>query len=176
MASCAYCDTTIFFGGKTHDGQKYCNDQCAHRGLLANVASQIPQATVDQFVARVHSGNCPKCEGQGPVDLHTSHKVWSALLLTSWSSSPEVCCQSCGTKQKLGATAFSLFLGWWGFPWGILMTPMQIGKNIWGMFSHPDPTTPSAALIRILRLQLAAHAVQAEKESAQTAQAGSVAG
>jgi hypothetical protein len=165
MASCAYCNTTIIFGGTRSGDLRFCNDTCAQRGALASIADQLPQADVADFIGRVHQGNCPECSGPGPVDVHTSYRVWSALVLTQWSSRPLVSCKSCGTKQKLGDTAFSLFLGWWGFPWGILMTPVQLGKNIFALMKAPDPSSPSPALEKILRIHLAAQVVSRQRQA-----------
>jgi hypothetical protein len=163
MASCAYCNTTILFGGKKQGDLRFCNGECQQRGILASVASQIPKQEVDGYVAKVHRGTCPSCSGTGPIDVHTSYRVYSALIYTSWSSRPAVCCKSCGTKRKLGDTAFSVFLGWWGFPWGLLVTPLQIGRNVVGFFRTPDPSTPSPALEKMLRLNLAAQVLQSQQ-------------
>lgn len=164
MARCAYCDTTILFGGKRQREQRFCNDKCATNGALAAAAASFSDQDVAHHVTMVHRGNCPRCDGQGPVDVHTSHRVWSALLMTQWSSRPAVCCQRCGTKRKLGDAAFSLVLGWWGFPWGLVMTPVQLGRNLVGAFRAPDPAQPSALLEKHLRLQLA-HQVVARQQA-----------
>jgi hypothetical protein len=87
----------------------------ARGGLLA-VSRQLPQAAVQEQVWKAHQGLCPKCGGAGPVDVHVSHKVWSALVLTSWASTPRISCRSCGLKSQLIGTAFSLVFGWWGIP------------------------------------------------------------
>lgn len=157
MASCAYCDTTILFGGKRHGDLRFCNDKCLAAGAVAQTAAALPAADVALHVAKVHRGNCPQCDGQGPVDVHTSHRVWSALVMTQWSSRPLICCQRCGTKRKLGDAAFSLVLGWWGFPWGLIMTPVQVVKNVAGAFGGPNPDQPSAQLEKQLRMRLATH-------------------
>lgn len=156
MASCAYCNTTILFGGRKQGDLRFCNAGCETKGVLVRVASQVPQDTVDRYLAQVHRGPCPRCDGQGPVDVHTSHRVWSALFMTSWSSRPAISCRPCGVKRKVGDAAFSLLLGWWGFPWGLLVTPLQVGKNVFGAFRTPDPARPSATLEKLLRMQLAA--------------------
>jgi hypothetical protein len=160
MASCSYCNTTILFGGKRTGDLRFCDEKCAQKGALALVANQLSPAEVATYIYRVHRGRCPKCSGPGPVDVHTSYRVWSALVMTSWSSRPLVACKSCGTRQKLGDTAFSLFLGWWGFPWGIVMTPVQLVRNIFTLLKASDPNSPSPALEKILRLHLAAQLVE----------------
>jgi hypothetical protein len=55
----------------------------------------------------------------------------------------------------LVAIATSSVLGWWGFPWGLLVTPVQIARNIVGLFATPDPASPSRALTDLVRRQLA---------------------
>ena len=150
MASCAYCSSIILFGGKKRGDLRFCNAECAEKGLLTEIANRLPQAQVAQYVAHVHGGTCPVCGKSGPVDVHTSYRVYSLVLFSSWSSRPAVCCQRCGIRKKAGDMLFSLFLGWWGFPWGILMTPVQVGRNLFGFVLRPDPTRPSKALEKIL--------------------------
>ena len=165
MAKCDYCGSTILFGGKQDANGRYCNAKCQGRGALLALSQQIPQATLQEQVWKVHQGLCPKCGGSGPVDVHVSHKVWSALYITKWSSTPTTSCRSCGIKSQLTGSAFSLFLGWWGFPWGLVLTPVQIGRNVFGIARPPDPSKPSAQLEKIVRMTIASQAIQ--KQSAQ---------
>ncbi|HEX6705623.1 MAG TPA: hypothetical protein VF169_12745 [Albitalea sp.] len=165
MASCAYCSTTILFGGTREGDLRFCNAKCQANGTLSRVATQLPREDVERYLGEVHRGNCPQCRGDGPVDLHTSYRVWSAVFLTQWSSRPAVCCKRCGTKRKIGDMVFSLVLGWWGLPWGLLMTPVQLGRNLVGAFRTPDPSRPSPALEKVLRLQLAAGAMAARQRA-----------
>jgi hypothetical protein len=164
MAACAYCETSILFGGTREGDLRFCNADCQQKGFVAVVAQQVPDGVVSEQVSRVHQGLCPKCGGSGPVDVHTSYRVWSALLMTSWSSRPHVVCRSCGSRARLGDLLFSLLFGWWGFPWGFVMTPVQLVRNIAGLVSSPDPTLPSAQLSRIVRLHLAANAIEAQQK------------
>ncbi len=164
MARCDYCGTTIIFGGVTDEHLRFCNDKCHQQGFLLAVADQVPEDVMAEQVMEVHQGLCPKCNGQGPIDVHTSHTVWSALLITSWQSRPEVCCRSCGVKSKLGAAATSSLFGWWGFPWGIIATPIQITRNVVGIFSSPDPSRPSPQLESIIKVGLAAQYVEASQQ------------
>lgn len=165
MASCSYCGTFILFGGVQDGELRFCNQNCQQAGYLLRVAEQVPQDITWQQVQLAHQGNCPKCGGAGPIDVHTSHTIWSALVLTSWRSNPEVMCRSCGIKAKLGGILFSGFLGWWGFPWGLIMTPIQIIRNIAEIVSPPDPSTPSAQLQKIVRLHLASQYVAANPQT-----------
>jgi hypothetical protein len=162
MAKCDYCGSTIIFGGKRQGELRFCNDRCRGNGGLLLISRQLPENVVHESVWKVHQGICPKCQGAGPIDVHISHRVWSALFLTSWKSIPQVSCRSCGVKGQLGSTAFSLALGWWGFPWGFIVTPVQIVRNVAGMLGGPDPTKPSPHLERLIRLNIAAQAVAAQ--------------
>src|SRR5262245_1613216 len=83
MAKCGYCGTTILFGGARDGDVRYCNADCQQRGAVAAVAQHVPDQLVSEQVWKVHQGVCPRCGGRGPVDVHTSYRVWSALVLTS---------------------------------------------------------------------------------------------
>jgi hypothetical protein len=159
MARCDSCGTTILFGGVTEGNLRFCNATCYQRGFLLTMANEVPENLVSQHLAALHQGPCPKCNGPGPVDVHTSHVVWSLLVMTSWNSIPQVCCRRCGVKSKLGNALISGLVGWWGFPWGLIMTPIQIVRNTYGVFSPPDPTQPSTQLEQLVRVNLAAQLI-----------------
>jgi hypothetical protein len=156
MSSCSYCNSIILWGGRQIGAFKFCNDKCAIKGTRALAAQQIPDDVVIPFVRRLHSGPCPKCGGPGPVDVFTAYSIWSAVVVTRWVSEPQVSCKPCGVKHQAVSLGKSLVLGWWGFPWGLIITPIQIVRNVIGLSKSPDPFQPSAALQQIARLQLAA--------------------
>lgn len=158
MAACDACGTTILFGGVRDGDQRYCNANCARRGAEMLGADRVPESAVERQAREIHQGNCPKCGGPGPVDVHKSHSVYSFLVMTRWATKPQVCCRGCGRKSQVVGAVSSLALGWWGFPWGLLLTPVQVGKNVGGILgmSGPDPSTPSADLRKIVRLTFVA--------------------
>jgi len=159
MARCSYCNSQILFGGVTDGEFRFCNATCHQKGFLLRAGSRIPEGVVAEHTRAVHDGQCPRCQGPGPVDVHTSYSVWSALVMTSWRNTPQVCCQGCGNKSRLAGLAKSLALGWWGFPWGVIMTPVQVARNAAGLVSPPDPLTPSKQLESMVRIHLAAQSV-----------------
>lgn len=163
MAKCSYCGTSILFGGVKDEENRFCNERCHEMGFLVQVADRVPQEMLDQQVAATHQGNCPKCCGKGPVDVHTSHWIWSALVLTSWNSKPELCCRSCGIKSKLAGIFVSGLVGWWGVPWGIIVTPIQLIRNVVGLVSGPNPTVALPELQNLVRMELAARLVHASR-------------
>jgi hypothetical protein len=162
MASCATCNKTILFGGTRRGTERFCSEACSTAGAGARLAAQIPASVVQQQVWQVHQGNCPRCGGRGPIDVHTSYRVWSALVVTQWSNRPNVCCRSCGTRARLVDAGFSLVLGWWGVPWGLIWTPVQAFRNVAGIFSSRNASVPSPELENIVRLQLAGRALAAQ--------------
>jgi hypothetical protein len=152
---CAYCDTRILFGGKREGGLRFCNEECRRAGVRLSVSHQIPDQLIKERVATVFNGTCPRCGGPGPVDVHTSHRVISALVVTSWRNRPALTCRSCGNKARLRDAALSLGLGWWGLPWGLIMTPVQVVRNVAGLLGATDRSQPSSRLERLVRLRCA---------------------
>ncbi len=161
MARCDTCGTSILFGGVRDDGFRFCNVQCQERGGLLKAAKRLPEELVSHQVQLVHRGDCPKCGGPGPVDVHTSYTVWSAVVLTSWRERPQVCCRPCGNKSRVVGAFTSMLFGWWGIPFGLVITPVQIFRNVAGLVSPPDPETPSAQLENEVRKHLATHLAKA---------------
>lgn len=118
------------------------------------VANRQTEDYLREQVRAIHQGRCPRCGGHGPVDVHTSYRSWSAIFFTRWVSRPHICCRKCGRIEQIKDCLFSLFLGWWGFPWGILITPMQIIQNLIGLFRGPDDSKPSESLYLAIYRQL----------------------
>ena len=166
MASCNACGTTIIFGGRTVGDQRFCNNDCAQNGPILARAKQLSDADVRALASQIHTGKCPKCSGPGPVDIRTSHQVWSALLFTRWKSTQQIACRKCGIKSQAGDLAISAVAGWWGFPWGLLMTPIQVGRNVFGMAVAPSPTYPSPKLVQQARLILAQRSLFTDRAGA----------
>ena len=71
-------------------------------------------------------------------------------------------------KSQAAGAAFSLVLGWWGFPWGLVLTPVQIARNLSGMLRPPEPSKPSEKLEKIVRLTMAANAVRSGAAAARS--------
>jgi hypothetical protein len=158
MASCDYCNKTILFGGVRQNDLRFCGKACQLKAHSA-VAAQFHPDDVEQLVNNIHQGKCPICNGDGPIDVQLSHEVWSAFFLTRWVTKSKIACQRCGNKARTKALLSSALLGWWGIPWGLLITPMQIIRNISGL-SAGAPSAPSSKLKRIVMQRLGAQALQ----------------
>ena len=160
MANCGYCGTTILFGGVRDGPERFCNAKCHQSAALLKIAGDVPPNVLQEHVRAAHTGLCPKCGGSGPVDVHRIYRVWSALIITSWVALPQLSCRSCARQSQVGGIAFSFFLGWWGFPWGIVLTPILITRNIVAMCGGPDPGRPSADLEKYMKTTLALKMVE----------------
>ncbi|HLH54388.1 MAG TPA: hypothetical protein VKY92_12310 [Verrucomicrobiae bacterium] len=169
VAKCNYCDSSIVFGGRSDPTGRYCNAKCQQSGHLVAIAKEVPAQEIERLLEEVRHGTCPRCGGPGPLDVHKSYQVWSALVVTSWRSNLALSCKSCATKRQVGALALSFFVGWWGVPWGLLMTPIQIGRNLGGIFGGPDPSTPSATLRKFVLLHAGANRAKSQSTFKTTA-------
>ena len=169
MANCASCGQMILFGGVKHGSLRFCNKRCYDAAGYLQVAEQLPDDVVDEALTDFHQSNCPCCGGPGPVDIHFSHRVMSFVVLTQFQTIPKICCSSCGTKSKIGNFFATLFLGWWGFPFGLIFTPIYLCKNIYGIVfpvSSVEPTEHLRDFVKQnLALQYIAHAQQEEATS-----------
>lgn len=154
MAKCDYCGGSTLFGGTRVNQYSFCSRTCQNNGYALITANEIPEHYLQEQVNALHQGACPRCKGAGPVDVHTSHFVWSAVIMTRWSSTPHVCCRHCGQSQQIQDTLLSLLVGWWGFPWGIIMTPVQVIRNVSAMTAPPSNVRPSDELRRIVQIMI----------------------
>lgn len=155
MARCATCTTIILFGGVRADGRRYCSRRCHEGSVLVTAAEEVPDDAVRRAVEEVRMGLCPLCGGYGPVDVSTAHRIWSAVLVSSWYPVQSVCCRRCGRRRQGLALLVTLVAGWWSFPWGLVMTPVQAVRNVRGLLRDYDPYVPSEELETVVRMQLA---------------------
>ena len=155
MPQCDYCGKTILIS-RLHEGDRvFCSEQCKEGAAILAASRKLPDDLIRKKVGEVHHGKCPLCHRSGPVDVHISHRVFSAVFATSWGSRSHICCRSCGIRNQLGDAAFCLLFGWWGIPWGVLGTPIQIGRNLVAAAKGPDPAGPSPELEKRVRLEVA---------------------
>lgn len=163
MRRCHACNFWIPWGGIVEDGYHYCCDICVQDGPVFPLSLQLPDADVRLKALKIHSGRCPHCQGPGPVELRTSYRIWSLVVLTHWSSRYQIACRGCGFRAQLRGIAYSALLGWWGLPFGVLVTPIQIVRNLLAMAFVPDPQQPSPGLVRQASLQLAQERLARER-------------
>lgn len=152
MARCASCGSTVVLGGARDGELRYCNGLCKRHGPMDLAERTVPDELLQRWVASVHQGPCRVCErtDRGVVDLHESFRVWS-LGWTFWSTRQQLSCRRCGQLERGFDLLISVFLGWWGFPLGPIMAPIQIVRNVMGLVRPPRPHPPSEKLYQLGR-------------------------
>ena len=166
MATCGYCGSTIIMGGVRAGDQRFCNKKCLQSAYILSVTKNVQPEVLERNVEAVWRGNCPKCRCQGPIDVHQHYEVWSALILTRWTTKSQVSCRSCAIKQQLGSAALSMVCGWWGLPWGLILTPVQVTRNFVAMSKKPDPSRPSDKLRKVVLVNLGAQMIANQNAAA----------
>lgn len=134
LKKCYTCGAIILFGGSSRDGLRYCGRRCREEAELDRALEMVPVAVAENEARRIREDPCPLCGREGSrVELRPSYRATGFLLHTSVSEKRTICCTLCGLKANLAAIAHSLLLGWWGFPFGIVATPIQIVRNLFEM-------------------------------------------
>ena len=146
MAKCAYCGKFLLFGTKVGE-LRFCGRECKEKGLLIPLAETSGARRRAEHAAATHQQNCPVCLGPGPVDIFTTHTAMSFLVLTQWKSKPQLSCALCGCAAIWKGIASTAVLGWWGFPFGLIITPAQLFKWAKELSNSPDPSQPSDAAL-----------------------------
>lgn len=160
MAVCSQCGATILFGGVRDAGRRFCNRDCAgEAGPPKTPGEPVDPELLFQEVEAVRHSACPSCRREadvfrGPVDLHGVHIVWSLLVVTSWKSQFVLACRSCARRKQATSLFTCLVAGWWGFPFGFIMTPIQAGRNIAGLLGGPKRGQASAQLFAVVESDL----------------------
>jgi hypothetical protein len=153
LASCDCCGKRYTFGALRTGPRAFCSSVCQERGRVLTALDHLPPAQVEAHVADAHRSDCPACGGRGPVDIHRAHWVWSFIFLTRWGTEPRVECVRCGRIRQAKALALSLVAGWWGVPFGLVLTPVQIVRNLIALTWPND--RPSADFRRAMLFELA---------------------
>jgi hypothetical protein len=151
----------MFWGGVKQAGRAYCSDNCAQGDNLHQIIQQIPPHVIDRAAADFQKGACPECQGPGPIEFFESHNVYSFFVMSRWTSTPHVCCKSCANQKAGSAIAVTLVTGWWGIPWGLVMTPVQIARNIGTLAKQIEVGTPSPMLRDTVARLMAVQALEA---------------
>lgn len=120
--------------------------------------ADISDEVVLAHATAIKQCDCPRCrQRRSPVELRTEHWVWSAVFVTRFGRRTGLACRECARAGNLKALASSVLLGWWGVPFGLLITPYKIFANA-GELLRKDRPEPSDALRDLVRARLAAAA------------------
>ncbi len=154
---CDYCGNSARFSPVLDQGQRFCSKRCLRQTRLLEISVDISDEEIIRHARNIKNGECPDCHKRdSKVEVRYYYRVWSAIVFTQWAKRTHVCCRACGRRTNFGSIMFSLLLGWWGFPWGIIITPAQIISNLVEIFKGREEPEPSDELIQAARIELAA--------------------
>ncbi len=170
MAVCDYCSKRFGLFGVHDNGYSFCSANCRDRAwqLLKSLDGVSPQE-IQSYIDRARGGPCTRCGGPGPVDLYQSYRVYSFVVLTRWSTHTHFVCRACARKEQMKSLGLSALFGWWGIPVGLILTPVQIVRNIAGMAGAGDQQRLQNILKLNLARQITAHAAAGAGATARTA-------
>lgn len=164
MSKCLNCGRHSIILSVEEAGETFCSERCCKAFPLMQWAGVRPEETYRRAM-EIRNAACPCCGKPGLLDAHKLHRVWSAVVLSVWSTRTVVCCRRCGREEQLAAASLSLALGWWGLPLGPLLTPVQVIRNLLAM-RRPIPASPSAELLAAARRDLAIRRSQTKSQTA----------
>lgn len=137
-------------------GQRFCSQRCLRNARLLEKAVAFSQTEIYSHAHNIKHSACPICSQHNTkVEVRHAYRIWSAGVVSNWSEHTRVCCLACGRRANLKSIGFCLMRGWWGLPWGLLITPMQILANCLEMFKSRTTDMPSEELLQAARLDLA---------------------
>lgn len=102
------------------------------RGTQAEASRQRQprQQAAREPVEPVHCSKCGKVTAQ-PRYL-AFREIRSFILATQTKIRQGIYCSDCAPKEAWSASMSSAILGWWGFPWGPILTIKEILRNAFG--------------------------------------------
>lgn len=158
--ACPTCGLSVLFGGVKDGDKKYCSKKCYEADDVNRVAKEIPNEAVVKLTEKIRNDRCPECQGPGPVDVHKSYSIYSIILFTSYKTNEHIVCRGCAKKKQLLDLLSSTLFGWWGIPFGLIVTPIQILKNIIAFFRNPGQNMPTDLMTQRIRQVLAAEKIE----------------
>jgi predicted house-cleaning noncanonical NTP pyrophosphatase (MazG superfamily) len=156
---CDFCGNSARFSKVIDAGQRFCSTTCLQNARLLEISEDIPDEEIEKYAYNLKNGECPKCHKiLSKVEVRKFYNVWSAVIFTRWTKQTHVCCKSCGREKNVWSIIFCLLFGWWGIPWGLFATPIQIISNAVEIFnSRNDDPSPSDELLQVARIKLASN-------------------
>jgi endogenous inhibitor of DNA gyrase (YacG/DUF329 family) len=131
MEICPNCGATVENDRKiTFQDSTFCSVKCLQERFPDAEILVENQDPIDHIATQIHEGACPLCGRLGTVDIYSSYRVISFLVLTSFSTIPELSCWRCAVKAKIKNGLITLLFGWWGIPCGIVLTPIYLLRNL----------------------------------------------
>lgn len=94
------------------------------------VSSNEPISPQDVVLEPISCSCCGKVTAQPRYLIF--YEVKSFIFVTIRSPIQGIFCHNCAEKKLLRSTVITWLLGWWGFPWGLIYSPIVIFHNLFG--------------------------------------------
>lgn len=125
--------------------------------LFKGALAQNKEYTIEEIESYSHLLSvlpCPKCGNTNEkLNGTISYTVISYLIFSSFRREPFIACPDCLNKINNNAIISTALLGWWGFPWGFLKTPVYIYRNFkaksQNRIDRPNDTMLSFTLAKV---------------------------
>lgn len=102
--------------------------------ILKGFIAQTKEYTISEletYAEKLRKIACPICnQTHKKLNGTIAYTVKSFVFFSSFGIKPIIACPECLDKENNNSISSTLLLGWWGFPWGILKTPIYIYKNM----------------------------------------------
>lgn len=111
---------------------------------------KITESQLNEYCTLLRSQLCPICSSSSQkLNAAKTGKVISAVFITRYEKKNIIACPDCLDKANQKALYASVFLGWWGIPWGIIRTINAIILNNKSLKEN-RMNGPNPALISII--------------------------
>jgi hypothetical protein len=124
--------------GLTPEALEVVKEEINRRGLSHNILNALEaqnkehtEEEIEAYCNLLSQLHCPGC-GRATQRLNgtITGKVMSFIIFSQYNKKLKIACPSCLNKANNDALLSSLFLGWWGLPWGIIYTFQAIFLNL----------------------------------------------
>jgi hypothetical protein len=100
------------------------------KGVIAQ-AKKYPNAQLEIYAEKLRKIPCPICnQTHKKLNGTIAYTVKSFVFFSSFAKKPIIACPECLDRENNNSITSTLLLGWWGFPLGILKTPIYIYRNM----------------------------------------------
>jgi hypothetical protein len=124
--------------GLTPEAMEVVKSEIQKRGLDENISKGVEAQNkdytieeIDAYCDIVSNLSCPSCGSMTErLNGTLTGEAMSFIFFTTYNKKIKVGCPLCLDKANNNAITKTAVLGWWGFPWGVIRTPLAIALNL----------------------------------------------
>lgn len=85
---------------------------------------------IEQYSNYLRDLPCPICKSTSQrLNGTISHKLYSIILFTTTRKEVTIACPNCLDEKNNNAALSNFTIGWWSFPFGLIMTPVYMYRD-----------------------------------------------